>query len=317
MTLVYLLAQEHSLAGLLRNRDREGAMAFLQPGRYRITVRKEGFRPLSRSGISLEVDQAAQFSRPSVALASECVWRTGGATQATNITLSSGTTSASRRDSKLNLGVRFEPYLPYVDAANRVSVFRPGSGQSQVYVNAPEGLLFPGDPGVPRGGTESSVWNFAPRVGFAWAPFGDTKTSIRSGYGIFFDSAMMSAIHNRFSNSPPHGLRLDLRPAPGPFDDPYAGNNPFPLQSPPPRDVVFPAGLITATYPDRFKTPYLQSWHFTIERELRTNWTVRAAYAGSKGTALLQGRQGNAAVYIPGRSTRKLRVPPLPRGEAT
>jgi hypothetical protein len=205
---------------------------------------------------------------------------------------------------KLNLGVRFEPYLPYVDAANRVSIFRPGSGRSQVYVNAPEGLRFPGDPGVPRGGTESSVWNLAPRVGFAWAPFGDTKTSIRSGYGIFFDAAMMSAIHNRFSNSPPHGLRLDLRPAPGPFDDPYAGNNPFPLPSPPPRDVVFPAGLITATYPDRFKTPYLQSWHFTIERELRSNWTVRAAYAGSKGTALLQGWQGNAAVYIPGRSTR-------------
>jgi hypothetical protein len=204
----------------------------------------------------------------------------------------------------LNLGVRLEPYIPYVDKADRVSVFRPGTGQSKVFVNAPEGMFFPGDPGIPRGGTESSIWNLAPRVGFAWAPFGDTSTSVRAAYGIFYDSSIMSAIHNRFSNSPPHGTRIDLRPPPGSFEDPFAGNDPFPLPFPLPSDLVFPKSLATATYPDRFKTAYLQSWHVTIERQIRPSWTVRVAYAGSKGTALLQGWQMNAAPYIPGQSTR-------------
>jgi hypothetical protein len=58
-----------------------------------------------------------------------------------------------------------------------------------------------------------------------------------------------------------------------------------------------------ATWPDRFRAAYLQIWHFTIERQVRQDWLVRAAYAGSKGTALLQGYERNPAFYIPGRST--------------
>src|SRR6185369_2797505 len=93
----------------------------------------------------------------------------------------------------VNLGIRYEPFIPYVDDGDRVSAFRPGV-KSQVFVNAPVGLLFVGDPGVPRGGTQSALNNLAPRVGFAWAPFGNTRTSVRGGYGIFYDSSPMSAI---------------------------------------------------------------------------------------------------------------------------
>jgi hypothetical protein len=72
---------------------------------------------------------------------------------------------------------------------------------------------------------------------------------------------------------------------------------------PPPKDIVFPASLNSATYPTRFRPGYLQDWNLTVEREVFPNFVVRAAYAGSKGTALIQGQMLNPAVYIPGQST--------------
>lgn len=207
-----------------------------------------------------------------------------------------------RPDLTLTLGFRYEPYIPYADDQIRMSVFRPGM-QSQLFPHAPEGLLFGGEQGIPEGGTESDLNNVSPRIGIAWAPFGDNKTSIRAGYGIFYDSAMMSAITNVFQNVAPYGTRIELRPAPGSFENPYEGTNPFPVPFPPPGDVTFPEGLTMATYPQRFSAPYLQSWNLTIERELFPTWVVRAAYAGSKGTHLLQGMESNAAVYIPGESS--------------
>ena len=202
----------------------------------------------------------------------------------------------------LNLGFRFEPFIPYVDKGDRVSVFRPGS-KSQVFTKAPAGLLFVGDPGVPRGGSDSDINNLAPRFGFAWSPFGNNRTSVRGGYGIFFDASPMSAIANVFQGVAPFGTTISLSPPPGPFDDPYAGKNPFPMPFPPPRDITFPELLTAATYPKTFKTAYLQDWHLTVERELANNLLLRIGYAGSKGTSLLQGWDGNAAVYIPGKST--------------
>jgi len=207
-----------------------------------------------------------------------------------------------RSNLTLSLGLRYDPFIPYVDEQIRISVFRPGM-KSELFPNAPEGLLFGGEQGIPEGGTESDLNNFSPRIGIAWAPFGDSKTSIRAGYGLFYDSAMMSAITNVFQNVAPYGTRITLRPAPGPFEDPYAGNNPFPLPFPPPSDITFPEGLTMATYPDRFSAAYLQSWNLTIERELFPSWVIRAAYAGSKGTHLLQGLEINPAIYIPGEST--------------
>jgi hypothetical protein len=200
----------------------------------------------------------------------------------------------------LNLGIRYEPAIPYRDRGNRVSVFRPGA-KSQVYDNAPAGLLFGGDPGVSERGTKSDLNNWAPRIGFAWNVA--NRTSVRAAYGIFFDSSPMSAITNVFQGVAPFGTRITLTPPPGPFDDPFLGENPFPMPFPPPKDIAFPAGLTAATWPDQYRTGYLQSWHFTIEREIFPAWLVRVAYAGSKGTSLLQGEQLNPAVFVPGQST--------------
>jgi hypothetical protein len=198
---------------------------------------------------------------------------------------------------KLNLGLRFEPFIPWSDADGRGVAFRVGQ-QSTVYPKAPLGLLVAGDKGVPSGLTNSSIWNFAPRFGFAWTPVG-SKTVVRGGWGIFLDSSMMSAIGNRFENSPPLGMRVTVTPPPGPFEDPFLGNSPFPLPYPPPHDVTFPQNLVAISYPQNWKDAYIQSWNLTVERELQNNWLARLTYAGSKGTALLQGYEGNAGTFGP------------------
>jgi TonB-dependent receptor-like protein len=92
----------------------------------------------------------------------------------------------------MHLGVRWEPSLPEHDVAGRgntfsINAFRAGK-KTGLYNNAPPGLLFYGDPGIPRAYANSSYIAFAPRFGLAWDPRGDGKMSVRVSYSIFFDT---------------------------------------------------------------------------------------------------------------------------------
>jgi len=89
----------------------------------------------------------------------------------------------------LNYGVRYEITTPFRDIHNRMMEFAPGH-QSTVYPNAPTGLLFPGDSGVPDTIAPVFKSDWAPRIGFAWNPLGNSRTVIRSAYGIFYDELL-------------------------------------------------------------------------------------------------------------------------------
>ena len=86
-----------------------------------------------------------------------------------------------------NLGLRWDIDTPPVDAHNRTASFVPGQ-QSTVTPTAPKGLLFPGDTGVGRGIISTQFSHISPRLGFAWDPFGDGKTSVRAARASSTDS---------------------------------------------------------------------------------------------------------------------------------
>src|SRR5919109_187837 len=86
----------------------------------------------------------------------------------------------------LNVGLRYELPFPYTENDNKQNLFVPGA-QSKVFPNAPAGLLYPGDPGVPAGLIPTQKTALAPRVGVAWDPTGSTHWLVSAAYGIFYE----------------------------------------------------------------------------------------------------------------------------------
>ncbi|MCC6858006.1 MAG: TonB-dependent receptor, partial [Bryobacterales bacterium] len=203
----------------------------------------------------------------------------------------------------LNLGLRYEPQFPFYSAADELTVFRPGQ-QSQVFPTAPAGLLYAGDPNVPKGGTGSDLNNLAPRVGFAWSPFGTGRTSVRGAYGIFYDIPRFHEL-SHFVNSPPYSLQITVN-QPKSFSDPYAGvENPFPYSPPatPQEKAAYrflkpvTVGLSVDPF---FAAPYVQQWNLNIQHEVSAGYVVTAAYLGTKGTRLPIRRELNPGLFRPG-----------------
>jgi hypothetical protein len=201
----------------------------------------------------------------------------------------------------LNLGLRWDPFLPYHDGIGQVTGFRPGY-HSQRFPNAPAGMIFAGDPGFPEGGMYND-WNYlAPRFGFAWSPVRNAHPiTVRGGYGLFFVRPF-PRLYNNFVENAPFSPSVSL---PGvDLMDPYGSagvRNPFPPFAPVPlsKDTTFvvPTGL--TYFREDWGVGYSQAWNLTVERQMLRDLLLRAAYVGNKGTHLQSFRQRNAAVYIP------------------
>jgi len=195
----------------------------------------------------------------------------------------------------LNIGLRYEPYHMFYSKDDELTVFQPGV-QSQVFPDAPTGALYVGDPGVGRTGAPKDWKNFAPRFGLAWQPFGHSKTSVRAGYGIFYD---MPPFHqmSQFVNNPPFSMQFDRRQAVldesgATFADPFRGvTNPFPF-TPPQNEqekAAFefdpPIFFGQSVAPD-LQAGYNQQWNFNIQQELPFDIIWTGAYIGSKSSFL-------------------------------
>lgn len=206
---------------------------------------------------------------------------------------------ASRRLT-LNMGIRYDPYVPFGDAAGRTECFNPGQ-RSARYPNSPIGYVFQGDPGCPG---KSNYHEFAPRIGFSFDTTGKGKTVIRGGYGIFYQPPFAEAFNNMV-DSAPFSPQIALNNIS--FMDPYKGmTNPFPSQfgpAVPGSTAQFQTPLVAVSYAYDWKPTQVQSWNFTLEHQLRPDLLLRAAYVASKGTYLAYNTDVNPAVYAAGATT--------------
>ena len=201
----------------------------------------------------------------------------------------------------LNLGLRYDLPFPYTEIKNRQTLWIPGR-QSTVIPDAPPGLLYPGDEGVPAGLIQTYKKAFAPRVGIAWDPTGSAKWLVTSAYGIFYEpyytgqgGPMQSPI-----SAPPYlqTEQIALQPPPTPplnFQDPYRGN--------PPAPGTFATPLTNLTLDANLSLPYTQDWDLNVQRSFGNDLLFEIGYVGTKGTRLPRFIEGNPTVYIPGQSS--------------
>ena len=197
----------------------------------------------------------------------------------------------------INYGLRWEVSTPFVDIRNRLNSWSPGQ-QSTVFPNAPKGLLFPGDAGVPDGIAPVYKKEFMPRVGVAWDPTGSGKMSIRAAYGIFYDpitNGVGGPLQAPLSALP--WTQARQLPPPVDFANPWHGQDPFVANT-------FPQPTTVLTIENGMRPPYAQDWNFSIQRSFAKDFLLDARYIGNKGTRLPRIIEANPAVYGPGATSQ-------------
>jgi hypothetical protein len=226
----------------------------------------------------------------------------------------------------LNYGLRWEFNQPLYDAGGRYQTFRPGqatttfpcqlSADSQANLGYPDnncnpggsaaavfplGLVVPGDKGVPRGLTSSYYKAFAPRVGVAWDPWKNGKTTVRGGWGLFYNP-IEQLVLEQFQGEPPFGGSSLI--SEGLFNTPFVGQdltitpNPFNGILNPPRGQAvdwsaFRPILLFGELEPHLRAQYTAQYNFGITRELFKDTVLSVGYVGSQGHRLLATRDIN------------------------
>jgi hypothetical protein len=219
----------------------------------------------------------------------------------------------------LNFGLRWELNEPIYDKGLRYQTFRPGQADtvftcavpgfsnpncadpnSDAAAYFPLGLVVPGDKGVPKGLTQTYYHAFAPRIGMAWDPFKDGKTTIRAGWGLFYNP-IEQLVLEQFQGEPPFGGSSLI--SEGLFSTPFVSQsgdsnnltispNPFNGVLNPPRGssvnwAAFRPILLFGELEPKLRAQYTAQYNFGITRELTKDTVLSVGYVGSQGHRLL------------------------------
>jgi hypothetical protein len=202
----------------------------------------------------------------------------------------------------LNLGLRWEPFLPWNDpVAQQVGGYIPGA-KSQRFPNAPAGLVFAGDPGFPDGGVNANLSNLAPRLGFAYAlSNGPHPTTIRGGWGLFYIQPF-ARLYNNFVQNAPFSPSVSLTGVS--LGDPFGSagvQNPFPPFAPvhPNASTVFLLPIAYQYFDPNWHLGHTRGFNLTIEHQFARNFVARASYIGTQGRDLGAFQEMDPAMYGP------------------
>jgi hypothetical protein len=222
------------------------------------------------------------------------------------------------RNVVLNLGLRYQNASMFRPEAS--SDFQTPTGgkltggvsfiqgqQSEVFRNAPAGLVYSpqpgfggvGDKGVPSSLVFTPTLDFSPRVGVSWDVRGDGKTAVRAGYGLFYDTWHENSVYGALEG-PPFFVNF-YQPVTPNLTNPVASlAGQFPVQLT--QDLEFTPfePVSTETVDPHLKTPFVQQYNFTLQHEFPGGVTLQGAYVGSIGRRLMYINNINSSTYIPG-----------------
>lgn len=209
---------------------------------------------------------------------------------------------------KIIYGLRWEPFISASMTYGHATHFDPAlfdqNVHSDVYPNAPAGVLFPGDAGFDTNNRPSNNhWNnFAPRLGISWDPKGDGRMVIRAAFGLLYD-VPNTLFYFGNGATPPWGSSVAVANPSGGFANPwqnYPGGDPFPTILN--KNVAFPTGGAYLTVPLDLHNTYLTQRNLTIERQVGSNWLLSASYLGNNTTHMWAAQALDPSVYLPGAS---------------
>jgi len=218
----------------------------------------------------------------------------------------------------LNLGLRWEVSMPWYDTQGKIQTWVPGK-QSQVFPLSPTGLVYPGDPGIPKTLAPTRYNNFGPRVGLAYTPGfsdgalgkifgGPGKTSIRAAFGMYYTSVEDLNLFYEVADAP-FGLYW-TSPGSVLFEEPYRNRldgdtdgegQRFPFTHPVPGSPanqtlsfsVYEPMSYFPGYDIHNKLAYAEHFNFSIQRELSKSTVLTLAYVGTEGHHLIAQSEAN------------------------
>lgn len=180
----------------------------------------------------------------------------------------------------LNLGLRYEFARSPIDSQNHAIYFDIPTGQFQYAgVNISRSIVNP------------DYNNFAPRVGFAWRPSFLSNTVIRGGVGTYYATDNFNELQFLIAGSP---FYTSLSNSPDPLH-PVSITNPFGGTS----TAFPPANANIFTLYKNSRTPYVNQWDFSVQREFGGKYLVEVEYAGGSGQKLAQRYNANAGSFDP------------------